>query len=236
MLLNRPLIELDSVSKTFTGHSGPVKVLSDVRLVLDPGQRLCVIGASGSGKSSLLELMGTLARPDTGRVLFDGQDLASIAESDRIRIRRHRIGFVFQNAHLIDYLDARENVALPLRYQRIGRRARARAAQAWLDRVGLSRQADTPVSRLSGGERQRVAFARAMVTDPDLVLADEPTGSLDQGTGAQVLDQMLALADRGKALVLVTHNLDHARHFDSVLTMARGKVSDATHASPAACA
>ncbi|WP_176084452.1 ABC transporter ATP-binding protein [Martelella sp. HB161492] len=221
--MSQLLLDVRAVGKTVRSSSQAIEILKGVDLSLRPGERLCVIGASGSGKSSLLEILGTLSTPDTGQVLLTGQDVMSIDDRARTQLRRETIGFVFQGFNLIEHISAVENVALPLRYIGLGRRdALHRAADA-LERVGLTHRLRVRASRLSGGEKQRVAIARALVTKPRLILSDEPTGNLDEETGRLVLDLLMENVGEGCGLVMVTHNLDHARHFDTVLRIAGGR-------------
>lgn len=218
------LLELRSVSKSIPGRSAPVSIVRDVSLRVERCESLAIIGTSGSGKSSLLEIMGSLSRPEKGAVMLNGIDLGKCKESVRTSIRRFQIGFLFQDANLIDHLNAIDNVALPLRYQAVSAKDRTHRAKEWLSKVGLESKSDTIVNRLSGGERQRVSLARALVTEPELVLADEPTGSLDHETGLEIMELLRNLTKRGSALVVVTHNMNHSHYFDRVLKMHNGKL------------
>ena len=222
------LLDVRGVSKTVVSAGERIEILKGVDLALDAGERLCIIGASGSGKSSLLEILGTLSTPDEGRVAICGVDVAAISDARKTRFRRQRIGFVFQGFNLIDHISALDNVALPLRYQGVSRRAALRRAEEELEKVGLARRARMRVSRLSGGEKQRVALARALVTRPDLILSDEPTGNLDEETGRNVLNLLLQNCSEGCGLVMVTHNLDHARRFERVQKLSGGRCHDVT--------
>jgi len=185
-----------------------------------------VTGPSGSGKSTLLHLLGAVERPDAGRIVLDGRDLGH--ESRLARLRAGSIGFVFQLHNLMPALDARENVELPLYALHVPRRERRRRAAAMLETVGLSDRLGHRPGELSGGERQRVSIARALVNDPRLVLADEPTGSLDQATGGQILSLLADLrARRDLALVLVTHAPDVAARADRTIRLLDGRVVEA---------
>ena len=217
------LLDVRAVSKSVVSAGERIEILKKIDLTLDAGERLCIIGASGSGKSSLLEILGTLSTPDEGRVAISGVDVAAISDARKTRFRRQQIGFVFQGFNLIDHISAAENVAMPLRYQGVSRREALRRAEEELERVGLSRRARSRASSLSGGEKQRVALARALVTRPALVLSDEPTGNLDEETGRNVLDLLLQNCSEGCGLVMVTHNLDHARRFERVLKLSGGR-------------
>jgi len=204
------MIETSKLSKSFhlAGHDVPV--LHGLDLAVDRGEFVAVTGASGSGKSTLLHILGGLDRPSAGTYSFDGREMSALDDDERSRLRASHIGFVFQSFHLLPQLSVLENVALPFLYAPDGARdARDRAAAA-LAKVGLSHRLAHRPAELSGGEMQRAAIARAIVVDPELVLADEPTGNLDSATGAQILDALGALNDAGATLVLVTHDHDVA--------------------------
>ncbi|WP_176562683.1 ABC transporter ATP-binding protein [Paracoccus liaowanqingii] len=230
-MTSEPLVEMRRVVRRITAGSDSIAIVRDVDLTVLRGQSLAILGASGSGKSSLLELIGTLSRPTSGRVLFDGADLSAMPERGILALRRRRIGFVFQSANLIDHLTAAANVALPLAYAGVARSARPARVRHWLDRVGIGPLASRPVARLSGGERQRVAIARALVNEPDLILADEPTGSLDQATGQEIMRLLVGLAQQRRALVVVTHDMAHVRQFDRVARMDLGRLIAMDHAA-----
>ncbi|MGB0659002.1 MAG: ABC transporter ATP-binding protein [Mangrovicoccus sp.] len=225
-----PLLELRAVARHLPSKAGPLPIVQDVSLSLWRGQSLAIIGESGSGKSSLLELMGTLSRPQSGDVLFAGRSLRAISAREKLALRRHKIGFVFQSANLIDHFTAAANVALPLRYSGLPRHLRRGRALSWLERVGLGHLADRSVAKLSGGERQRVALARALVNEPELILADEPTGSLDHATGRDILELMLSLVSPESSLVVVTHNISQISAFARVAHMEQGRLTERSHA------
>jgi putative ABC transport system ATP-binding protein len=199
------IAELAGVGRTFEGPA-PVVALRPTDLSIHAGDWIAVTGRSGSGKSTLLHLLGLLDRPSTGRYLLDGVDTATMPDRQRTRLRGRRIGFVFQSFHLLAHRTALENVGLALMYSGCRRALRARRAAEALERVGLTQRRHALATTLSGGERQRVAIARALVTEPGLLLADEPTGNLDSATA----DEVLALFDRlhaeGQTIVLVTHD------------------------------
>ncbi|MCB2186772.1 MAG: ATP-binding cassette domain-containing protein [Deltaproteobacteria bacterium] len=200
-----PLIEMADVHLTLTGPSGPVKILAGIDLQVAPGETLSVAGPSGSGKTTLLMVMAGLEKATSGRVLLAGQDLGRLDEDALARLRRERVGVVFQSFHLVSTMTARENVALPLEFA--GRDDAWEEAAQGLAAVGLTLRQDHYPSQLSGGEQQRVAIARALAARPALLLADEPTGNLDQETGRLVADLLFSLAAAsGAALVLVTHD------------------------------
>lgn len=230
------LLELRNVSRHISMGPQCLSVVKNVNLDVAAGQSVAIVGESGSGKSSLLEIIGTLNRASTGQVLFKGRDLASLSAHARLTLRRDRIGFVFQSAHLINHISTLDNVALPLRYCGVGKHQRRKRALYWLDRVGLADLASRMASRLSGGERQRVALARALVNEPELILADEPTGSLDHATGQTILNLMAACVDEQRSLVVVTHNLSQTVFFDRVVRMSAGELEEVSHAPAAGSA
>ncbi len=201
------LLRFERVSKAFRRGQEEVVALDEVDLVVEPGEHVALVGPSGSGKSTLLHLAGGLDRPDRGRVFLGDADLASLNIGDRAKLRRREIGFVFQFFHLIPTLSVRENVELPLLLD--GARANGRTGEL-LERVGIAHRAAHLPGELSGGEMQRAAIARALVAQPKLILADEPTGNLDSATGHAVLTLLAEqVKDFGAALVMVTHD-DHA--------------------------
>jgi putative ABC transport system ATP-binding protein len=191
------MYELDGVS---------VPALRGVSLTVEHGDYLAIVGPSGSGKSTLMHLLGGLDRPTSGQLLLGGRDVSSLSAADLARLRNQVIGFVFQSFHLLSRTSARDNVALPLIYRGLRRRERRHRAEEMLARVALAHRMDHKPNQLSGGEQQRVAIARALVTEPSVLLADEPTGNLDSGSGAAVLELLEDLHADGVALVVVTHD------------------------------
>jgi len=221
-------VGFSSVSKTYrTGAGLPVRALATVTLDIPAGQAVAVTGRSGSGKSTLLHLAGAMDTPDSGTLTVDGNELAAMSEAQRTGYRRG-VGFVFQRFHLLPALTACDNVAAPVLPFRTGYDKRARARDL-LAAVGLAGREDDLPSRLSGGEQQRVAIARALVSDPRLLLADEPTGNLDSATGAEVLDLLFTVhRDRGLTLILATHDPAVAARCERVIRLEDGAVgSDA---------
>ncbi|MFT3698645.1 MAG: ABC transporter ATP-binding protein [Kofleriaceae bacterium] len=218
------LIELEHVSKIYASGETEVRALDDVSLEIEAGQFVAVMGASGSGKSTLMNVIGCLDRPTRGSYRLGGREVGSLPRNELARIRNERLGFVFQSFNLLPRTSARENVELPLLYSGISARERTERARIALERVGLADRADHTPGKLSGGQQQRVAIARALVNDPELILADEPTGQLDSKASMDVMRLMQDLVQGGITIVLVTHEPDIGRCAGRVITMRDGKV------------
>ena len=218
-------LELRGVRRIFTQAGTELRVLNGVDLALYPGKVAALVGPSGAGKSTLLHIAGLLERADGGAVLIGGEDCGSLSEERRTLLRRSHIGFVYQFHHLLPEFSALENVMLPQMIAGVARRsARGKAAEL-LDRVGLGPRAGHRPARLSGGEQQRVAIVRAHANDPEILLADEPTGNLDHATGESVMDTLLDLVRRtGLAALIATHNLDLARRLDRIVALEDGRL------------
>jgi putative ABC transport system ATP-binding protein len=217
------MLQCTSLTKTYRSGDRDLTVLNDITFTLEPGGFAAIVGPSGSGKTTLLGLLAGLDRPTTGTVHLDGQELGTLDEDARARLRGEKIGFVFQSFQLIPTLTARENVQVPLELR--GEEASARADEL-LRRVGLGERADHYPAQLSGGEQQRVALARAFSTRPKVLFADEPTGNLDARTGAGIIDLMVELnRDLGTTLVLVTHDLELAGRARRTIRLADGRVA-----------
>jgi lipoprotein-releasing system ATP-binding protein len=220
------VLKATGVERRFQEGSTTLEVLRGLHLEVRAGERLGVIGASGSGKTTLLQILGGLDRPDGGSVEIDGRDLHALSEPERGALRNRTIGFVYQFHHLLAEFSALENVAMPLLVRRMSAAAAQRRAVELLERVGLGGRLSHRPHQLSGGERQRAAVARALVTAPRLVLADEPTGNLDGRNAAQVFALMLELnRELGTSLVIVTHDTRLAARMDRVLELENGVLS-----------
>ncbi|MCQ0092219.1 ABC transporter ATP-binding protein [Roseovarius sp. M141] len=220
------IVSLHNVGLTLRSGTGQVEILRDISLDITPGESLALVGPSGSGKSSLLMLMGGLERASAGRVTTLGQDLDRLDEDALARLRRGAMGVVFQSFNLIPTMTALENVAVPLELAGVPDAAASAAAQ--LDAVGLSARAGHYPSQMSGGEQQRVALARATAPRPRLILADEPTGNLDSATGATIIDLLFDLsAQHGATLILVTHDAELATRCSRIVALRDGRIEAA---------
>lgn len=219
------VLEARDVHRAF--RQGPIdlEVLRGVNLKVNAGERIAVIGASGSGKTTLLQILGGLDQPTSGAVLVAGQDIHQLAEKPRGVLRNHTLGFIYQFHHLLQEFSALENVAMPLLVRRVPKAEAERQARAVLERVGLGERLIHRPHELSGGERQRAAVARALVTKPRLVLADEPTGNLDGGNAEGVFELLLELnREFGTSLIVVTHDRQLAARMDRVLVLEQGNL------------
>ena len=222
-----PVLEARAVSKTF--RQGPVllEVLEGAALAVAAGERVAIVGASGSGKTTLLQILGGLDRPTRGQVLVDGRDIHQLTEKERGELRNRAIGFVYQFHHLLPEFSALENVAMPLLVRRAPVAAARKAARELLERVGLGERLEHRPHQLSGGERQRAAVARALVTQPKIILADEPTGNLDGANAESVFALMLELnRERATSLIVVTHDSRLAQRMERVYEIEKGKLSE----------
>ena len=227
--MTEPIVEARHVSRVFPMPGGPVTALDDVSLQIAPAEYIGVVGPSGCGKSTLLHVLGCVDSPTSGEVLFQSKDVGSLPDADRSRLRLREIGFVFQRFFLLPMLTASENVELPQAEAGVNRAERRERTRALLEYVGLGHRATHRPSELSGGEMQRVAIARALANRPHLLLADEPTGELDQATGEQIVSLLDRLHADGTAVVVVTHDPAVASRASRLLKMRDGRiVEDAT--------
>ena len=217
-----PLIAVENLVKTYKLGDIEVHALAGVTLTIEANEFVAIMGASGSGKSTLMNIIGCLDRPSSGRYLLDGHEVQHLSRAELAGVRNRSIGFVFQSFNLLPRTSAVDNVELPLLYQGVPAKERRRRAALALEKVGLGKRLDHRPSQLSGGQQQRVALARALVTNPRLILADEPTGNLDSKTSIEVMALLQSLAKEGITIVLVTHEPDIAAYAARVLVMKDG--------------
>ena len=217
------IIHTENLTRTYHMGNVVVNALCAVDLEVEAGEFVALMGASGSGKSTMMHLLGCLDTPTEGRYLLEGQDVNTLSKDERARVRNTRIGFIFQTFNLLPRLNALDNIALPLLYGRSQSEAKQRAGEA-LERVGLAARAQHRPNELSGGEHQRIAIARALVTDPALILADEPTGNLDSKTGASIMGLLVELNAEGRTILMVTHDAKVAAHAGRILQMQDGEI------------
>ena len=217
------IIHTENLTRTYSVGNSIVNALCAINLDVETGEFVALMGPSGCGKSTMMHLLGCLDTPTAGRYLLEGSDVSTFSMDERARVRNTRIGFIFQTFNLLPRLNAIDNIALPLLYGRSHGEARQRAGEA-LERVGLAMRAQHHPNELSGGERQRIAIARALVTKPALILADEPTGNLDSKTGASIMHLMVELSMEGHTILMVTHDAKVAAHAGRILQMQDGEI------------
>ena len=218
------MITLNKISKAYRTSDLETLALHEVSLTIAEGEFAAIMGPSGCGKSTLLNVVGMIDRPTAGHYLFDGTDVSALPEDRLLEFRKRSIGFIFQSFNLIEDLSVEENVALPLLYQGMSKSMRRQRVREVLELVGLNHRARHRPSQLSGGQQQRVAVARAVVGDPKLILADEPTGNLDSQNGTEVMEMLQTLNEQGTTIVMVTHSPSHAAQAQRTIHFFDGKV------------
>lgn len=224
------LIALSNISKTYRMGEVAVKALTDTSFAIEKGECVCIVGPSGSGKTTLLDIIGCLSRPTSGNYHLQGTPVHDLSDRELARTRNKKIGFIFQTFHLLGRNSALVNVSLPLFYAGLTRESRMARAKEALSVVGLSDRIHHRPNQLSGGQQQRVAIARALVNDPEIILADEPTGNLDSRSGQEIMEVLLKLNQKGHTLLLITHDSELAKQTERTLTIKDGQiVSDEKH-------
>ena len=217
-------IELNNISETFTSESVQVKALLNINLNINKGDFIAIIGSSGSGKSTLMNIIGALVRPTSGVYKFDGQKVSGMNDKKLANLRKNRIGFVFQNFNLIPRISILSNVELPMVYKRVSKVERRERTLTLLKKVGLEGRSSFRPNQISGGEIQRAAIARALANNPDIILADEPTGNLDSKRGEEIMKIFQDLNKEGITVILVTHDIEKARYANRIIKMKDGSI------------
>ena len=220
------LLRMQDICKSYQVGDGSQQVLFDVNLTVQKGEFVAILGPSGSGKSTLMNIIGCLDVPSAGGYTLAGQDIHNLNEKELAHIRNREIGFVFQNFQLLPRLSVLENVELPMIYARVSAAQRKQRAARMLERVGLGDKTGSRPNQLSGGQQQRVAIARSVVTEPDILLADEPTGALDQKNGRQIMELFEQLNEEGRTILMITHDIGIARHARRIVRIVDGRLSE----------
>ena len=218
------MIELKNIKKSFIMGDEEIKALNNINFKVEEGEFVSIIGPSGSGKSTLMNILGLLDVPDLGEYILDGDDVQDLKDNDLAEIRNQKIGFVFQNFNLLTKLNAYENVEVPLIYQGVNPKETKKIAYEYLEMVGLKGREKHLPTQLSGGQQQRVAIARALCCNPDIILADEPTGALDSKTSAEIMEEMKKLNEAGQTIILITHDINVAKKAKRIVRISDGKL------------
>lgn len=227
--MTEPMISMNQIEKSYQMGENMVHALDHVSLTINDGDFLSIVGPSGSGKSTLMHMMGCLDKPDSGEYVLGGSHIDRLKDRDLAVIRNQKIGFIFQNFNLLGKLTAVENVELPLLYRGIKAKERRARALVCLEQVGLRERAGHLPSQLSGGQQQRVAIARALSGEPQILLADEPTGALDSRTSGEIMDLLTALNEKGRTIILITHDLHVARKAKRTVSIRDGRLWEGEH-------
>ena len=225
-MTEQAFFRMEKINKFYPMGDEQAHILKDIDLTLQEGEYLSVLGPSGSGKSTLMNIIGCLDTATSGRYILHGQEIADLSEAELARIRSREVGFIFQNSQLLPRLTAQKNVELPLIYAGVSPRERRRRAQEMLERVGLSDRMGHYPNQLSGGQQQRVAIARALVGNPSILLADEPTGALDQKTGRQVMELFQTINREGRTVIMITHDMNIAAYARRVVHIIDGELTE----------
>jgi putative ABC transport system ATP-binding protein len=222
--MKKVMFELKNVWKIYCMKGAETQALIDISLKIENGEYIAIVGQSGSGKSTLMHVIGCLDTPTRGSVVVDGKEISELEDDDLAKIRREKIGFVFQAFNLIGSLTAAENVAMPMRFNGYGKTESIKRAKELLKRVGLEKRVDHKPNQLSGGEQQRVAICRALANDPEVILADEPTGNLDSRSGSEIIELIEELHKSGKTIIIVTHDQSLARRAKRQIKLKDGQI------------
>ena len=220
------MIQLSNIRKVYATKDMETVALRDINLTIDTGEFVAVMGPSGCGKSTLMNILGMIDTVSEGQYLFDGEDITDFSEKRLVQMRKANLGFIFQSFNLIDELSVEDNVALPLRYLKVPKATRESRVREALELVGLNHRARHKPSQLSGGQQQRVAVARAVIADPKLILADEPTGNLDSQNGDDVMELLRLLNEQGSTILMVTHSEKDASKAHRIIRMLDGQIQD----------